>query len=196
MIKADPAFGDRIQFVEHDFFTEQKVVADVYLFRYALPLSPCLHSPACCIISPGNTGRNQADMNSHILHDWSDADSVKIIKALVPALRNGARVLIAEGLMPPPPAKRSSTLDAKNVRIEDLFMMAAHDAKERTAQEFDAIFKQASPMFKFVGVSGGGAGSFQSIIEFRWEGVDKVNGHSEGMNGHLGGSVGVEAVAV
>ena len=36
----------------------------------------------------------------HILHDWADEDCVKMIKALVPALKDGARVLISEGVMP------------------------------------------------------------------------------------------------
>lgn len=55
-------------------------------------------------------------LHRHILHDWNDADSIKIIKSLVPALRDGARVLVAEGIMPSPPATRSATLDSKNVR--------------------------------------------------------------------------------
>ena len=36
-----------------------------------------------------------------ILHDWSDAYCVKILRALKPALKKDARVLIAEGIMPP-----------------------------------------------------------------------------------------------
>ena len=52
----------------------------------------------------------------HILHDWSDADSVCILKALVPALRDGARVMISEGIVPEPPATRASTLDEKQIR--------------------------------------------------------------------------------
>lgn len=52
----------------------------------------------------------------HILHDWSDADSVCILKALVPALRDGARIMISEGIVPEPPAIRASTLDEKQIR--------------------------------------------------------------------------------
>ena len=36
----------------------------------------------------------------HILHDWSDENCIKMIKALVPALKDGARILISEGVMP------------------------------------------------------------------------------------------------
>jgi 6-hydroxytryprostatin B O-methyltransferase len=38
----------------------------------------------------------------HVLHDWPDEFAVKIIANLVPALKDGARVLISEGIIPPP----------------------------------------------------------------------------------------------
>lgn len=52
----------------------------------------------------------------HILHDWNDKDSVKILSSLLPALKPGARVLISEGLLPPPPATRLNTLANKMIR--------------------------------------------------------------------------------
>jgi predicted O-methyltransferase YrrM len=62
---------DRIEFQKHDFFTEQTVQADVYLFRY-------------------------------IFHDWSDSNAIRILKALVPALRQGARIVINDYVLPEP----------------------------------------------------------------------------------------------
>lgn len=52
----------------------------------------------------------------HILHDWSDEDSVKILSSLLPSLKPGARVLISEAIVPDPPAKRLNTLASKMVR--------------------------------------------------------------------------------
>lgn len=52
----------------------------------------------------------------HILHDWSDADSIRILSSLLPALRPGAKVLISEGLLPQPPAVRLNTLASKMIR--------------------------------------------------------------------------------
>jgi 6-hydroxytryprostatin B O-methyltransferase len=52
----------------------------------------------------------------HILHDWNDADSVKILGSLLPALKPGARVLISEGIVPAPPAQRLNTLATKMIR--------------------------------------------------------------------------------
>lgn len=37
-----------------------------------------------------------------ILHDWSDEYAIKILRALIPALRNGARIIIHEYIVPEP----------------------------------------------------------------------------------------------
>ncbi|RAO70086.1 uncharacterized protein BHQ10_006098 [Talaromyces amestolkiae] len=138
--------NSRITFATHNFFTEQKTLADVYIFR-------------------------------HILHDWDDENSVKIIKALVPALEkksaesNGRRprVLISEGIVPPAPEKRRGTLTEKMIRIEDSIMLAAHNARERNVQDFIEIFKTADPRFTFIGESSGAKeGAFQSLLEFEF----------------------------
>ena len=62
---------DRIEFMTHDFFTEQSIEADVYLFR-------------------------------NIFHNWSDVHVVKILKAIVPALRVGSRIVVNDYLLPEP----------------------------------------------------------------------------------------------
>jgi hypothetical protein len=66
--------GERMRFVEYDFFTEQPVKdADVYLFR-------------------------------QILHDWSDSKCVEILKSQIPALKPGARIILNEMCSLPPAA--------------------------------------------------------------------------------------------
>ncbi|KAI8630646.1 putative O-methyltransferase [Xylariaceae sp. FL1651] len=109
----------------------------------------------------------------HILHDWNDADSVKILASLLPALKPGARVLISEGIVPAPPAQRLNTLTTKMIRIEDMFMLAAHDAHERSVADFESLFEKVSPKaFKLAGVtSGTEAGAFQSLLEFEFLGL-------------------------
>lgn len=61
----------RIEFMVHDFFTVQRVSADVYLFRY-------------------------------IFHDRSDQHAIKILRATVPALRPGSRIVVNDSLVPEP----------------------------------------------------------------------------------------------
>lgn len=51
----------------------------------------------------------------HILHDWSDIDTVRILQNLVPGLKDGATVLVSEGIVPPPPATKANTLDEKQI---------------------------------------------------------------------------------
>ena len=67
-----PTLSDRVTFMGHDFFTEQPI--------------------------------KDADVYilRFILHDWSDKYASRILQALVPALKVGARVLIVEHIAPDP----------------------------------------------------------------------------------------------
>lgn len=64
-------FTGRIEFMEHDFFTEQPIKADAYLLR--------------CIF-----------------HNWADSNVIKILRALVPALRSGVKIIVNDFLIPEP----------------------------------------------------------------------------------------------
>ena len=67
-----PSLSNRVEFMPHDFFTEQPVKdADVYLFR-------------------------------SIFHNWSDDYCIKILRNLVPALKDGATVVINDNCLPEP----------------------------------------------------------------------------------------------
>ena len=59
----------RVRFMAHDFFTEQKVRAQVYLIRWCL-------------------------------HNWSDTYAIKILHCLIPALKDGARVVVQDSCIP------------------------------------------------------------------------------------------------
>lgn len=60
----------RVEFMPHDFFTEQPVQgADVYFFRF-------------------------------ILHNWSDSYCTRILRNLLPAMKEGSKVVIYEFLIP------------------------------------------------------------------------------------------------
>lgn len=63
---------DRIFFTEHDFFKDQPTI-DVDIFFLRW-----------------------------ILHDWSDAYAVRILRALIPALKPGTKVLVNETIVPEP----------------------------------------------------------------------------------------------
>lgn len=64
--------ADRVQYMQHNIFTEQPVRgADVYFLRA-------------------------------IFHNWSDTYGAKILQSLVPALKPGAKVVINDEVMPEP----------------------------------------------------------------------------------------------
>ena len=70
--KVPPEIADRVTFMAHDMFTEQPI--------------------------------KDADVYylRWILHDWSDKYCVKIMRALIPALKSGARIVISERCLEPP----------------------------------------------------------------------------------------------
>ena len=52
----------------------------------------------------------------HIFHDWADDDVVKMLQSLTPALDQGARILVSEGIVPERAVGRSSLLDDQLIR--------------------------------------------------------------------------------
>ncbi|KAH3999594.1 hypothetical protein HBH98_085830 [Parastagonospora nodorum] len=85
-----------------------------------------------------------------IFHDWSDTYSVKILRALIPALKEGARIIIADICIPPRGAV--SLYKEQWMRGLDLVMKCFTNAKERDFEEWDALFAMADSRFKFLGV--------------------------------------------
>ncbi|KAI7465139.1 hypothetical protein KC357_g7700 [Hortaea werneckii] len=72
-----------------------------------------------------------------ILHDWSDANALKILKNLKPALRPGySKVLINEIVL----SEEEPTLAATSM---DMMMLAHMDARERTESEFRTLLELA-----------------------------------------------------
>jgi hypothetical protein len=70
--KVPAELADRVTFMAHDFFTEQPV-KDADIYYFRW-----------------------------ILHDWSDKYCIKILKALIPALKRGARIILSERCLEPP----------------------------------------------------------------------------------------------
>ena len=64
--------ADRVRFMAHDFFNEQPIL-DADVY-----------------------------LLRWILHDWSDKYAIRILRALIPALKDGAKILIIEQVLPEP----------------------------------------------------------------------------------------------
>ncbi|GKA14722.1 caffeic acid 3-O-methyltransferase [Tanacetum coccineum] len=76
-----------------------------------------------------------------ILHDWSDADSLKILKNCYKALPKNRKVIVVELILT---EVLDSTRATQNVLHVDMIMMAySPGGKERTQKEFEALAKGA-----------------------------------------------------
>ncbi|KAK6613295.1 hypothetical protein ACHAPC_006483 [Botrytis cinerea] len=126
---------DRIETIGHDFFTNQTVQADVYLF-------------------------------SQIFHNWPEAHCIKILRALIPQLKPGARVICYDHLLPEPGAV--PILKEQAARAMDMIMFSLFNSRERDADDWATLFQAADPRFGKPKVCIP-EGSTLGIIEAVWE---------------------------
>ncbi|MFV8126948.1 methyltransferase [Streptomyces syringium] len=71
-----------------------------------------------------------------ILHDWDDADGLRILRSCRSAMGPGSRLLIIDPLIPP-------GNDPHPGKALDLAMMTLFDSAERTIEELDALLSRA-----------------------------------------------------
>ncbi|KAL8188566.1 hypothetical protein R6Q57_029854 [Mikania cordata] len=76
-----------------------------------------------------------------ILHDWSDAHCLQILKNCYKSLPENGKVIVAECILPEAPDSTTATLNVIHIDV----IMLAHSSgdKERTKKEFEALAKQA-----------------------------------------------------
>ncbi|MFE0104950.1 methyltransferase [Streptomyces sp. NPDC059009] len=71
-----------------------------------------------------------------ILHDWRDDQCVTVLRACRRALSDGGRVLVIDAVIEPGDKPHPA-------KVLDLLMMASLEGRERTEEEFRALFAQA-----------------------------------------------------
>ncbi|KAI1360047.1 S-adenosyl-L-methionine-dependent methyltransferase [Xylaria arbuscula] len=131
--------ADRVRYMTHDFFIEQSI-RKADVYLYR----------AC-------------------LPNWSDKYAVRILRALIPSLKVGARVLLNDVVVPGP--EEMSLGEASEVRSGDLSMMILFNAGDREVSDWARLFELASPGFEFKGAKRP-PGSELWILEALWNGVD------------------------
>ncbi|REF00412.1 methyltransferase [Thermomonospora umbrina] len=72
----------------------------------------------------------------HIVHDWSDDKAELILRSCRRAMPDHARVLVVDAVVPPPNVTHYG-------RTLDLLMMSVFNGRERSEEEFDALFRKA-----------------------------------------------------
>ncbi|KAF4414984.1 Sterigmatocystin 8-O-methyltransferase [Fusarium acutatum] len=97
-----------------------------------------------------------------ILHDWPDADAIKIIQGIVAAMGPSSRLLIMDMVLPKP-GFGSVTFEAA-LRQKDLTMIQCFNAQEREVEEWNALLTKADPRLKIQAIERP-AGSELSVIE-------------------------------
>jgi len=79
----------------------------------------------------------------NIIHDWADAESIKILSAIRRAMPAHARVLIIETVVPPAPGPHLS-------KELDIIMMAIPGGMERTQEEYAALASKCGLRLKLM----------------------------------------------
>jgi O-methyltransferase domain len=74
---------------------------------------------------------------TNVLHDWDDANSVRILDACRRAMAKDSRVLIIERLIPDDPT------EAVPVLLSDLNMLVVSGGQERTNAEYGQLLAEA-----------------------------------------------------
>jgi hypothetical protein len=109
--------GGSVEFMAHDFFAEQPVHGADVYFF------------------------------RWILHDWSAKYCVKILKALRPALKKRARIVLMDAILPEPGVL--SPYQERAIRNFDIVMKATFNAKERTEKDWRGIIADADEDGRF-----------------------------------------------
>jgi hypothetical protein len=100
-----------------------------------------------------------------ILHDWSDKYATQILKNLVPKMKNGTKILICEWVL----EDRAVTAATKKMGCNlDVLMATCFNSRERTAQDFESLFREADERYKWKGVTRPAESSL-SLIEVVWQ---------------------------
>ena len=145
---------DRIRFQTHDFFQPQPV-----------------HGADVYLLR-------------HVLHDWSNKYARKILQALIPALKPGAKVVLNDRIIPG--YGEAHYLKEREARYElymglwvyilikrtrdyDMYMLGLQNAQERTPDDWKSLFRDTDLRFNVTRISQPSK-SYLSIMEVTWEG--------------------------
>lgn len=83
-----------------------------------------------------------------VLHDWSDEDCIRILKACRKAMKPGSRLLVMDGVIQPGGAETTFA------KLTDLVMLLVHGGRERTTDEIAHLFENSGFKLKQVVATG------------------------------------------
>ncbi|KAI0421903.1 S-adenosyl-L-methionine-dependent methyltransferase [Xylaria grammica] len=109
-----------------------------------------------------------------VLHNWPDKHAIAVLRAQIPALRKGTRILINESCMPEPGS--ISARQEKKHRSFDLTMAALFNGSERTVDEWRSLLAQADKRFVLTKTIQPPSSAL-AIMEVVWDGEDDQDSH-------------------
>ncbi len=130
--------GDRVEFMTHDFFEEQPVKGADVYFLRA------------------------------VLHNWSDKYAVKVLRALIPALKKGAKVVVNDVVVAE--AGSVSKPAELKTRVGDLIQLVLNNAGDRELGDWVKLFETADSRFNFKGSKQMLGSTRLWILVAEWEG--------------------------
>lgn len=116
-----------------------------------------------------------------ILHDWKDAEAVKILERLAAAASPNSRILIMDMVLPRP-GTGTRRLEAA-LRQKDLAMLHAFNAKEREVEDWQRVLSQADGRLEIKAIRRPD-GSQHSVIEAGLREATGTDGGSNGVSEH------------
>lgn len=102
-----------------------------------------------------------------IFHNWGDKHCISMLKALVPALKPGAKVIVNDLVLPPPGVLPPAA--ERGVRGMDMIMLSLFNARERSKDDFEQLFAEADRRFQQIKVWKP-EGSSLGLVEATWSG--------------------------
>jgi predicted O-methyltransferase YrrM len=75
-----------------------------------------------------------------ILHDWDDADAIRILENCRRAVKPGARLVVIESFFAEPGEQLPANMIDTQVQLFDLHLMLAGNGRERTLVEYSVLF--------------------------------------------------------
>jgi hypothetical protein len=127
----------QVEFQAHDFFAEQQV------------------------------GGADVYFFRWIFHDWSDKYCKAILRALIPALKKGSRILIMEHIVPEP--GMLTPFQERPIRHFDMVMKELFNAKERSENDWRKLLASSDDRFNVVEIKSP-IGSQLGIVVVEWQG--------------------------
>ena len=85
----------------------------------------------------------QHNLLRFILHDWHDANDIRILENCRRVMKPNARLLVIEAFLPEVGEDVPPTMSDTQVPLIDLHVMVATDGRERSLAEYDALFGKA-----------------------------------------------------